>query len=249
MRRRWWIGLVAVLALAALAFAAWSLLTPRPLPEALAALQSDEQVSVSHKTWWVFRPADSEPTVGLILYPGARIDPRSYAPAARAIALEGYLVAIVPMPLNLAVLGSGRASGVMAAFPHVQAWAVGGHSLGGAMAIRFAHQNPQAVAGLVLWAAFGAATDDLSGFDLKVVSIYGTRDGLSSLAEIEASRALVPGDAEFVTIVGGNHAQFGWYGPQAGDQSASIDREAQQAQVVRATLSLLNALHAQVTQE
>jgi len=37
---------------------------------------------------------------------------------------------------------------------------------------------------------------------------------------------------QWVAIDGGDHAQFGWYGPQDGDQPATISREAQQAQVL-----------------
>lgn len=40
----------------------------------------------------------------------------------------------------------------------------------------------------------------------------------------------------------GNHAQFGWYGDQRGDGTATISREDQQSQVVAATLRLLRAL-------
>ena len=254
LRRRWWQTLLALAVLALLAFAGWPLNVPPPMPEALAALESDAAVSVQAEPWWVFRPAGSVPTVGLIFYPGGRVDPRSYAPAARAIAAEGYLVAIVPMPLNLAVLAPGRASAVIDAFPEVESWAVGGHSLGGAMAIQFTAkrlaqrsdtvttQNSQAVQGLVLWAAFGTPSDDLSALDLHVLSIYATEDGLSTPADVLASRPQMPADAQFVAIQGGNHAQFGWYGPQARDNPATISRQAQQEQVIAATVGLLQAL-------
>jgi len=43
-------------------------------------------------------------------------------------------------------------------------------------------------------------------------------------------------------IVGGNHAQFGWYGPQPGDNPAEISREAQQQQVVESTIEMLKSL-------
>jgi len=242
LRRRWWQTLLALLALALLAFAAWALNVPAPMPEALAALESDAVVSVQAEPWWVFRPAGSQPSAGLAFYPGGRVDPRSYAPAARAIAAEGYLVALVPMPLNLAVLAPGRASAVIEAFPEVETWAVGGHSLGGAMAIQFAAQHAGAVEGLVLWAAHGTQTDDLSALDLDVLSIYATEDGLSTPADVLASRPNMPADARFVAIQGGNHAQFGWYGPQARDNPATISREAQQEQVFAATVGLLQAL-------
>jgi pimeloyl-ACP methyl ester carboxylesterase len=155
------------------------------------------------------------------------------------LAQEGYLVVIAPMPLNLAILAPDRAADVMTAFPEIDRWAVGGHSLGGAMAARFAYQNPDTVQGLVLWAAYPASTDDLSGLPVAVTSIYGTRDGLTTGAKITASRALLPGDTRWVVIEGGNHAQFGWYGPQPGDGTATVSREEQQRQIVAATLELL----------
>jgi pimeloyl-ACP methyl ester carboxylesterase len=215
------------------------------MPAALAALQSDAQVAVETEPWLVFRPMGDVPAVGLVLYPGARVDPRAYAPAAHALAQEGYLVVIVPMPLNLAVLAPDRAAQVIAAFPGTGRWAVGGHSLGGAMAARFAYQNPEAVQGLVLWAAYPAKTDDLSGHSLAVTSVYGTRDGLAAEDKILASRPLLPRATTWVAIGGGNHAQFGWYGAQPGDNAADISREQQQDEIVSATLGLLSRLEKQ----
>ena len=75
-----------------------------------------------------------------------------------------------------------------------------------------------------------------------MTSIYGTRDGLTTGDKIEASRPLLPPDTAWVAIEGGNHAQFGWYGPQSGDNPATISREDQQAQIVAATLALLLSL-------
>jgi len=240
--KRWW-GLLLLLSLLALVgFVVWASTPSSPMPEALAALQSDAQVGVETKPWLIFRPGAEEPIVGLILYPGGRVDPRAYAPTTWAIAAEGYLVVIVPMPLNLAFFGPNRAAEVLAAFPEVELWAIGGHSLGGAMAARFVHRHPSAVQGLVLWASYPAASDDLSARDLAVASIYGTRDGLATEEEIAASRPLLPAETRWVAIVGGNHAQFGWYGPQSGDNPATISREVQQREVVAATLTLLDTL-------
>ena len=115
-------------------------------------------------------------------------------------------------------------------------------ALGGAMASRFAASHPDAVQGLVLWAAYPDASDDLSRRDLRVVSVYGTRDGLATGAQIEASQRLLPATTLWVAIEGGNHAQFGCYGPQAGDSQASISRSSQQDQTVAATLRLLSDL-------
>jgi dienelactone hydrolase len=238
IKRLWWV-LPALLILAGVTFFLWASAAATPMPEALAALESDASVQVETDPWLVFQPAGAEPTVGLILYPGGRVDPRGYAPTARALAEEGYLAVIVPMPLNLAVLAPGRAAEVMAAFPGIERWAVGGHSLGGAMAANFAHDHADAVRGLVLWAAYPAGGDDLSGSGLAASSISGTLDGLATPDQIEASRPLLPPDTRWIAIEGGNHAQFGWYGPQSGDNEATISREEQQAQIVEATRQLL----------
>ena len=240
--KRWWWLLPLVVIAALGGFVVWASAAAAPMPEALIALESDTQVQVETEPWLIFRPADGQPERGLVLYPGARVDPRAYAPAAHALAEEGYLVVIVPMPLNLAIFAPDRAAEVIAAFPELGQWAVGGHSLGGAMAARFAYENRDAVRGLVLWAAYPASTDDLSGDSMAVASIYGTRDGLTTKEEIAASRSLLPPDTSWVAIEGGNHAQFGWYGPQAGDGSATISREEQQRQIVAATRALLSRL-------
>jgi predicted esterase len=236
-RKRWWWLLLLLPVLAVAVFVIWAGTGPGPMPEALDAI-----VHVETSPWLVFRPLDQDPNTGLILYPGGRVDPRAYAPAARALAEEGHLVVIVPMPLNLAFFAPGRASEAMAGFPGIESWAVGGHSLGGAMAANFAHSNPETARGLVLWASYPASSDDLSGRDLVVASIYGTRDGLATGEEIAASRPLLPPDTQWTAIEGGNHAQFGWYGPQSGDNEATISREEQQAQIVAATLQLLMQL-------
>jgi len=238
--RRSFVVVLIVVVVALLAFVGWALWVPAPMPEALAALASDEQVLVTTDPWLVFRPVTTPVQGGLILYPGGRVDARSYAPAAHAIAAEGYLVVITPMPLNLAVFAPGRAEEVIAAHPEVTEWAISGHSLGGAMAANFVFHHPDLVDTLVLWAAFPAENNALAERSrLAVTSIYGTLDGLATPADIDASRPRLPGDTLFVPIEGGNHAQFGWYGPQAGDNPATISRAEQQDAVVAATLDAL----------
>ncbi|MCL7453845.1 MAG: alpha/beta hydrolase [Anaerolineae bacterium] len=240
--KRWAWPLLLLPLLAVAGFAVWAYTPAAPMPQAQAALAPGPQVQVETEPWLVFQPAGEEPAAGLILYPGGRVDPRAYAPAARSIAASGHLVVIVPMPFNLAVFGVGRAAEVMAAFPGVERWAVGGHSLGGSMAARFARQNADLVDGLALWASYPAGSDDLSESGLQVLSIYGMRDGLATPDDIAASRPLLPPDTRWLAIEGGNHAQFGWYGVQGGDNPATISREDQQAQIVEATLRLLSDL-------
>ncbi|HEY9054568.1 MAG TPA: alpha/beta hydrolase [Rectinemataceae bacterium] len=172
----------------------------------------------------------------------ARYGDFAYAPAAREIARAGFLVVIAPMPMKLAVLDPEAADAIIAAFPKVSRWAVGGHSLGGVMAARYARRHGQTVAGLILWASYPAKSDDLSKSLIRVASISGSLDGLSTPAKIGASRALLPPSTAWIVIEGGNHAQFGWYGPQKGDNAATISPEAQQEAIVAASVALLAGL-------
>jgi pimeloyl-ACP methyl ester carboxylesterase len=242
MLKKIFLGIVVFVVLLTTGFLIWASAAASPMPEAVQALQSSNSVQVETDPWLVFTPTSQQPVTGLIFYPGGKVDPGSYSPAAQAIAKQGYLVVIVPMPLNLAVLAPGKAAEVIQAFPEIQVWAIGGHSLGGAMAANFARKHPEWLTGLVLWASYPASSDNLSQSSLRVVSIYGTQDGLSDAGKIAASKALLPKDTRYVPIDGGNHAGFGWYGVQSGDGQAKISRQEQQAQVVQATLDLLEEL-------
>jgi hypothetical protein len=107
------------------------------------------------------------------------------------------------------------------------------------MAAQYAGSHDDAVAGLALWAAYPA--NDLSAADLEATSIYGTLDAGAGRMGAEAM-AMLPSDAVFVPIEGGNHEQMGWYTGQPNDPPATISREDQQAQVAEATAALLERI-------
>ena len=224
------------------AIALWLNTAAQPMSEALVALERSTAVTVEQEPWLVFRPAEMQPDTGLIYYPGGRVDYRAYAPFARAVAEQGYLVVIPRMPFNLAVFDPAEAGAVMDAYPDIRRWVVGGHSLGGAMAANFARSNPDRVHGLLLVASYPADSDSLADTSLPVLSISGSEDGLADRATLQASRALLPAAATFLEIDGGNHAQFGWYGEQNGDNPARIGREEQMAQATSATIEFMQGL-------
>jgi len=238
-----WSGLATLVLLAVLVggFILWGSLPAKPMPEAIS-LVDRLPADNSGDAWLVFSPNGGQPDTGFIFYPGGRVDYRAYAPAAQAIADHGYLVVIVRMPLNFAIFDVNAAADVIEAYPDIQHWAIGGHSLGGAMAANFVYTHPGVVEGLVLWAAYPASNNDLSSSGIRVVSISGRRDGLSTPEKIAASVPLLPADTFWVAIEGGNHAQFGWYGDQSGDNPATISRDDQQEQLVQATVALLASL-------
>lgn len=152
----------------------------------------------------------------------------AYAPLMRDLADRGFLCVIVPMPFNLAVLDANGADGVQERFPAVRRWILMGHSLGGVMAAGYLDGHARSWDGLVLLGAYSTA--DLSDDGVTVLSITG---GFGRGAEPPGRPPTNEGnlgeDARELVIPGGNHAQFGSYGPQDGDGEASLSPEEQRA--------------------
>ncbi len=179
---------------------------------------------------------------GLILYQGAGVEPAAYAPLASDIADAGFFVTIHQAPLGLPILDADMAQPTIDTFEGIDTWAVGGHSLGGAMAARFASESNE-VDGLVLLAAYPEGGLDLRGDSgLEVVAIYADRDLLATPDDVLGARPQLPDDTEFVLVQGGNHAQFGSYGRQPRDGEASIAPAEQRRAVATAVSQFLSGL-------
>ncbi len=232
-----WVGRVAVLALVAMLV--W--LNPFAYQQGAVAAGSSPSASVIEEpTAIVMRPDGAPVSKGLVFYPGARVEARAYADILKPAVDAGVLVVILKTPLNLSLLDGNQARGVMEAHPEISTWTVGGHSLGGVSASSFALGN-QDVDGLLLYASYPLdSMRDRAG--LKVLSISGSEDGLSTPEKINASRELLPLDAAFVEVQGGNHAFFGDYGPQPGDGEPTVDRDVAQGQIAAATAAFLTRI-------
>jgi len=234
------IALLVLVGAISIGFFIWGSTPAQPMPEAISTLASSDTVTVQTGKWLVFEPAGSTPaTTGYIFYPGGRVDYRSYAPMAKALVQEGFLVVIPRMPLNLAVFGINEAADVIAAYPEINHWVMGGHSLGGSMAANYVFEHPDQIDGLIFLASYPADSNNLSNYSGSILSISASLDGLTTPAKIEHSIQLLPNSTEWVMVEGGNHAQFGWYGPQKGDNPATITREKQQRAVIQGTLEFL----------
>lgn len=234
--------LLVVVLLGAGGAAYWQSRTHPASDLALQALQSDALVKVAEQNGIItFEPVGTQAATGFIFYPGAGVDYRAYAPVLRSIAERGYFVALVDMPLNLAFFRADAATDVMESYNEIDVWAVGGHSLGGVVAAMYAANHTDRVDGVIFFASY-PGDDGLKNTAIRVVSIYGTNDGLATRDQIEESRQLLPADAEFIPIEGGNHSQFGSYGFQTGDGVAEIPAEEQWAQVASVTAQFLGSL-------
>lgn len=187
--------------------------------KAVAAMESEEDISVVALDGAVaFKPESAE--VGFIFYPGGKVEHTAYAPLMRECAERGILCVLIEMPYNLAVLDIDAAEGISQQFPEISRWFIGGHSLGGSMAAAYLEKHAEDYAGLVLLGSYSAA--DLSEAALKVISLYGSEDGvLNGEKYAENEKNLPEGFVEEI-ISGGCHAGFGEYGAQAGDGKPTI---------------------------
>jgi hypothetical protein len=78
---------------------------------------------------------------------------------------------------------------------------------------------------------------------LQITSIYASNDGLWTLNKQTEAQSLWPSQTQYVRIEGGNHAQFGDYGPQATDNEAvNMTLQEQRSAVVSAVVNLTQRL-------
>lgn len=249
VRREGWrrytgIALV-VLAVPWVAAVAW--LRPLSATEpAVSAVQSGAGVAVEESAVRItMTPAGVVDGTGVFFQPGAKVDARAYAAILRPLAEAGHLVVIAKQPLGIAFLATGAFDGARDDHPEIEAWVVGGHSLGGvvaAMEADDADEDATAPAvGLVLYGSYPA--DDISrSLTARALSVSGSRDGLSTPAKIDASRADLPADTTYVVIEGGTHAYFGDYGTQSGDGTATISHDRARQEIADATVDFVEAL-------
>ncbi len=250
-----------------------------PLQAALDAMNSDSQVNVaavsvpswtggtyySPQFYYVFSPASRTPTEGFIFYPGANVDERAYSKICHDIAAAGYLVALVPMPDWMAIFGTNRADAVINNHPAITKWSIGGHSFGAVNACWYVTGtgmfsgpgvNQGKINNVVLLAGYPNPTtaDSLAAKPVKVISLWGTNDGLVTSAKIDASKPYLPADTLYTALAGANHTQFGYYSNTADNESfvqgpatvggppdnpATITRQAQLDLIVSNTIKLL----------
>ena len=235
----WKIGLLLILVVVSILGIQWIIYERQPLPESMAALESDDMVTVTRAPYLAFAPKGISPTTGFIFYPGGRISYLAYSDFMKSIAAQGYLIVVPQMPFNIAAANPNAADDIIAAHPEIQHWVIGGHSVGGTMAAQYTQQHPDKIAGLVIWASYPADSSDISTFNLPVALIYGSLDPNATEAGVMARKHLLPADTVYVRIEGGDHHQFGSYALTTEECLATISRADQREQIIQATLKIL----------
>ena len=245
-KRKLWIALSAILAVTIILTAVCALYLGdyyRADAEAMEAfVPAAPVISEAWKDGTVItRPEGRDPVAGLIFYPGGKVEHAAYTPLMETLASEGILCVLVEMPFRLAVLDVNAADGIPEAFPEVECWYMGGHSLGGSMAASYLASHTEDFDGLILLGSYSTA--DLSGSGLTVLSVYGSEDGVMNREKYDEYKSNLPEGFTEVIIEGGNHAYFGAYGEQEGDGTATVTPAEQLRQTAEAILSMPEVSH------
>lgn len=181
-------------------------------------IKSDESVEViKNGKDYIFKP-NATTGKGLIFYPGGKVETKAYAPLMKSLAKNGIYCVLPHMSCNLAFFSKNAAKNYIKANPSISFY-VGGHSLGGVAASSFSKKNTDRIKGLVMLASY--STDDLSGTDLKTISITATNDEVLNWNSYEKYKSNLPNVYEY-SIEGGIHSYFGSYGIQKGDGTPTI---------------------------
>lgn len=208
------------------------------MEKARCALKPDRNVDVvEDKRKITFKSKGEISSTGLMIFPGAFVDPVAYAPMARAVAKMGYEVTIVKAHFDFSLLAQNRASAIIKQNNNIKKWVLAGHSLGGVAASHIAKRYSDKIKGLSFWASYPDIS--LRKVDFQVTSIRGSEDKICPKMICDATGILLPKDAEKIEIPGGNHSYFGYYGDQRGDGKPSVSREHQHKIVFDSTLKML----------
>jgi len=195
-----------------------------------------KNVSVNYAFDGVVEFIPDEPKAGFVLYPGAFVDYRCYAPLMAKLAQKGFLGLLVSPSFDFALLSSNVAVKLKHQYPETDTWYIGGHSVGGVAASMCLASHLDEFKGLIMLASY--STSDLSGTDKQVVSIYGSNDGVLNMTKYAECWKNYPTTAMETVIEGGCHSYFATYGHQDGDGQPSITR----AQQIQATVEAIEKL-------
>lgn len=172
-----------------------------------------------------------DPKKQIVFVPGGLVEPDAYSYLALSLAIEGYNVTIIKPLFNLAILTPNQASRYIDDdLDNV----IIGHSLGGVVSSMAAAKN-DAFLEVVLMGSYPIS--DLT--DKAVMLITAEFDLGMDQDKFDQQLKYVNDDTVMHHILGGNHAQFGWYGPQKGDGDAVISTLTQQNLVIQYILDFI----------
>ena len=172
----------------------------------------------------------SSPSLGVLFYGGALVDPRGYSPLAKDLSERYGMAVSIPIFHNdIAFSGctSDRIELARLAFPTVEKWIMAGHSMGGigvmseVWSALSSEEDESGIAdiigGFALIASYvrqdvGCGATDFTNHSIPTASISGSLDGVINIENWSVGQSLLPKNDSFhMVIPGANHGNFGSY--------------------------------------
>jgi hypothetical protein len=132
-------AILILLVLAIAGFVIWAYVgvyQPSDTAKSFCTRTDSVTAELNSKGWNTFKATNfNNATIGIVLYPGGKINIGAYCPLLYQIVNASIssnvtvFGVIVPMPLNLAFFGQYAADDVIKEYPSISKWIVGGHSL------------------------------------------------------------------------------------------------------------------------
>ena len=192
--------------------------------EVNAYLEDDNEVKVSDTSNYYFFDNLANKDKALIFYGGAKVEEKSYAPMMSKISHQGIDVFITKMPFRFPLFDSMKAESIYKANNTYKEVYIMGHSLGGVCASRVLNNTSHDYKGIIFLASY---SDKPLDSKYEALSIYGSEDKVIDLKAYSNNTSNFPTGYVERVIEGANHANYGYYGNQKGDGTATITREAQ----------------------
>lgn len=178
----------------------------------------------------------------IIFYQGALVEKESYSIWAQQVSEAGYAVYLVSTPFNLPIFRQNAAEKIIIEEQLTEV-VMGGHSLGGVISSRFVNNYPDyIIKGVFFLASYPDEKGSLTDFPGSVLSITGSLDGVLNQETYQEAHQFLPNQTVYEIFEGGNHAGFGSYGEQKGDQSAVLTNEEQQRLISETLIHWLDSL-------
>ena len=176
--------------------------------------------------------------VGIIIYGDERVQRECYLPLMISLANQGYCVYLPTTFGNLPILNQEGAEYVLRAYKSVKNWYLIAHGKACPVAARYAKGHASKFNGLIYLGGTSYRTD-LSGKDLRLLSITGSLDTVADAAKMQNAKVNDPADARYLTIEGGNHTGFLDTFLMRGDTAATISTAEQIEQTTAAITAFL----------
>jgi len=203
-------------------------------------LQSDDDVIYnSTEDYYSFTPRDTFSNT-LVFFPGALVQPKAYIPLCRKLADSNMRLYIIKMPWRQARYGYNKPKELGILNDSTQTYILAGHSQGAKMAAQFVFENPNIFDKLILIGTTHPRDYSLNEHKIPILKIYGSNDGIADTSKIRNNKPLLPSHTLYFEIEGANHAQFGYYGYQLGDNKAGISRKQQHNETSDAIVAFIN---------